>query len=136
MWLSQLKSFVMLYVGIGKVNTRPLASPSAMTLQKGLVEKIHLVLKFFIGFVLGFASDDDILVCVIFWNCDIQGYVREWRLKPNAGRYINVKNELLQGLLDFFKSKAVVFDERRQKGIEIGKGLSTRCFSLERIKRN
>ena len=37
--LSQSKSFVILMVGMGNVNTRPLESPSSMTAQKAWLNK-------------------------------------------------------------------------------------------------
>src|SRR3989338_8668118 len=104
-------------------------------LQEGLVKQQDLLLKFPVGRILRFAADGDVLVSEIGGDTGIQGDVGKRRLKSGARGDIDVKQELLEGLFDFRIRQSVIFDERRQERVEIGKGLSTRRFALQRVKK-
>ena len=108
--------------------------PFCHHLQEGLVEEIHLVLEFLVGFLPDLAPDDHVLVGIIFRHGDIERDIGERRLEPDPGRDIDIENEFLEGLLDLLEAQTVVLDKGGEQGVEIGEGLRTGGFSLQGVK--
>jgi len=103
-------------------------------LEKRLVEQIHLILVFAVGFPLRNAADDHMLIRVVPGHGDIEGNVGKGSLKPYPGGNVDIEDELLEDLLDLLVIEAIGADKGCQEGIEIGKGLGPRCLPLEGIE--
>jgi hypothetical protein len=78
----------------------PLGIPFEHHLQKGLIEHIHLCLKFFISFLLKLSAINDTAIPVMRRNRQIKGDISKRGLKSHPGRHIDIEQKFLKGLLD------------------------------------
>ena len=131
---SQGKSFVMLYVGIGKVKTRPFASPSERTSRKALLMMAISFLEVPVGVAAVLSPDDHGLVAEHRGHGEVHRDVREGGLEADPGGHVDVEHELLQRLLHLVEGEAVRADEGGEEGVEVGEGLRAGRLSLQRVE--
>jgi hypothetical protein len=104
-------------------------------LKKGPIEQVHLLLKIPIGFLPGRTAHNDILIRIVAWYGDIEGHIREGGLEANPGGYVNIEDELLEGLFYLIEIQTIISDEGGQQRIEVREGLGTSGFPLKGIEK-
>ena len=99
-------------------------------LDERLVHHVHFLLAVAVGEVLLLAADDRGQIAQVGRNGPVERDVGERRLRAPAGRRVHAEDERLDALLDFLLRELVHAHERREIGVERGKGLRARPFVL------